>query len=218
MVRKSHTVLLTLVAIAGVTPAQAQEGASPAQATMRAVGAPLRDGALPPGMLTVRVVRGGFTNNLPNIDVQAEVTGAGTQGATTGGDGRAHFAHLSIGSSVRVTATVGSEQLSSETFEIPTESGVRILLVAGSGEPGVSDGLVAQGPAPTVPVETVAPPALPTTGSSVAVVSDRANGETPAGVVVVRTVLASATLAAIALLLFTRGASRRRTDVRARSG
>ena len=216
--RKGQAVLLVLAAIASVEPAQAQEGAPPAQATMRAVGSPLRDGALPPGVLTVRVVRGGFSNNLPNIDVQADVTGAGTERAATGADGRAEFAHLSIGSRVRVTATVGGEQLSSDTFEMPAESGVRILLVAGSDEPGASDGLVAQGTAPTVPVGTIAPPAPPTTGlePSIAVVSEGANGETPAGVVAVRAVLASATVAAIVLMLFTRRASRRRTDFPAR--
>jgi len=103
------------------------------QTMVRAAGMPLNDGALAPGMLTVRVVEGAFTRNLAEQAVEVQVTGGKTERAMTGADGRAQFAHLPIGAEVRIVALVGDERLESEKFAMPSESGVRLLLVAGSG-------------------------------------------------------------------------------------
>ena len=74
-IRVRAPLLAALAAAALVAPeARAQtppaEGGAPA---MRAAGMALRDGALAPGMLTVRVVRGSFDRNAANETVQIDV-------------------------------------------------------------------------------------------------------------------------------------------------
>ncbi len=132
---------------------------APAQA--RAAGMALHDGALPPGTLTVRIVRGDFSGNRPGVRVALETDGQPAKESTTGADGRAQFAHLPVGRSVRVWATVDGERLSSEAIVLPAESGVRVLLVAGDQfVDGTQPGQVAQLPplsdaAPLTPGSTV---------------------------------------------------------------
>ena len=125
-------VLLPGAAAAQPAPAPPANGAE-SQIMVRAAGMPLNDGALAPGMLTVRVVRGAFTGDLAGQAVDVRVTGGKTERAMTGPDGRAQFAHLPIGAEVRASALVGDERLESDAFVMPLESGVRLLLVAGSG-------------------------------------------------------------------------------------
>ncbi len=173
----------------------------------RAAGMPLGDGTLAPGMLTVRIVRGDFSNNAADQDVTIEVTGGAAQRARTGADGRAQFAHLAVGASVRAVATVDGESLTSDVFTIPAESGVRLLLVAGDGP------ATASGPAPGA--------AGPTSTAALALTGDRAGaaqaasssvpGAPPAAgaggtdaIVVIRAVLAGATLLSIGLLVLRR--------------
>jgi hypothetical protein len=127
-------------------------------AQARAAGMPLRDGALPPGTVTVRVVRGDFANNLTNELVTLDVNG-NSQSARTSQDGRATFAHLAIGARVRASAAVAGEALESETFELPAESGIRILLIAGEGAP-VAGGTFTASPAPSPALAAVAPLAV----------------------------------------------------------
>jgi hypothetical protein len=112
--------------------AQTVTGDAGASAT-RAAGMALRDGALAPGMLTVRVVRGSFDRNAADQVVQIDVGGR-VERATTGADGRAQFAHLPIGATVQATAVVDGEALLSERFEMAAESGIRVLLIAGEGD------------------------------------------------------------------------------------
>ncbi len=99
----------------------------------RAAGMPLRDGSLPPGMLTVRVVNGSFSNNVTDVAVSVTVAGGKIERATTGADGRAQFAHLPVGGTVQATAVTGVGALVSDPFDMPAESGVRLLLVIGDG-------------------------------------------------------------------------------------
>lgn len=168
--RLAGIAVLLVLARAGVGAGQA-----PASGTVRAAGSALRDGALPPGMLTVRVVRGAFANNLAGLEVKADLGGGQTRAALTGADGRAQFAHLPVGARVRVTTTAGGESLTSEAFDMPAESGVRVLLVAG-GEAG-GEGLVAHGTAPEV-----TPGTAPPTGASPAPAAAHAQVPlTPAG-------------------------------------
>jgi hypothetical protein len=140
-------VLLLLIAAliparAGAQPSAGRAGEEP-HAMARAAGMPLHDGALPPGMLTVRVVRGGFSENLAGQPVEVRVLGGKIERAATGADGRVQVAHLPVSGQVQAVALVGGERLESEVFTMPAESGVRILLVAGSGataEGGPADG------------------------------------------------------------------------------
>lgn len=158
-----------------LAPAGVGAGQAPAAGSVRAAGSPLRDGALPPGMLTVRVVRGAFANNLAGLEVTADLGGGKTQAARTGADGRAQFAHLPVGSRVRVTTTVDGETLASETFDMPAESGVRVLLV--TGDEGGGEGLVAHGTAP----EVTPGPALPAATSPAPAAAHAPVPPTPAG-------------------------------------
>lgn len=168
--RLAGIAVLLVLARAGVAAGQA-----PASGTVRAAGSPLRDGALPPGMLTVRVVRGAFANNLAGLEVTADLGGGQTQAARTGADGRAQFAHLPVGARVRVTTTADGEALRSETFDMPAESGVRVLLVAGGEAAG--EGLVAHGTAPDV----TPGPALPAAAGPAPAAAHAPVSPTPAG-------------------------------------
>ncbi len=124
--------LLPGAAAAQPAPAPPGNGAE-SQTMVRAAGMPLNDGALAPGMLTVRVVQGAFTGDLAGQAVDVRLAGGKTERALTGPDGRAQFAHLPIGGEVRASTLVGDERLESDAFVMPAESGVRVLLVAGSG-------------------------------------------------------------------------------------
>jgi hypothetical protein len=164
---------------AQVTPDSAP-GATETHTMVRAAGMPLRDGELPPGTLTVRVVRGDFSDNLADQAVRVEVTGGAVLTAQTGPDGRASFPHLAVGADVTVSAVVDEEPLRSDVFQMPTESGIRVLLVAGSDAPVTPVGL------------TAADAALPS-ASQIHDVTAAATFVDSSGVAVVRTVLACST-------------------------
>jgi hypothetical protein len=197
---------LAIVLVPGLCAGQAPPPETVATQMVRAAGMPLNDGALAPGMLTVRLVEGAFTRDLANQIVEVKVVGGKVDSARTGSDGRAQFAHLPIGARVRAWATVGAERLESEPFDIPAQSGVRLLLVAGSNAGFPSSTGAAQtdgtwaGPAtsselppghPPLPAATPAPVlALPASGSD--------------GVTAIRAALLTATLFAFGVVLFRR--------------
>ncbi len=118
---------------------------------VRAAGMPLQDGELPPGSLTVRVVQGAFTANLSGIPVEVQVTGQPSLRAQTGALGRAEFAHLPIGVEARATAVVNGERLESESFRVPAESGLRVLLITGGETAGHGTGGALPVPPPAEP-------------------------------------------------------------------
>ena len=120
-------------AVSAAQPGAPADAGAPATHMVRAAGMPLRDGALPPGSLTVRLVQGAFAADLTGIPVSIELDGGQTRTERTGAMGRAEFAHLPIGAQVRASAMINGERLQSEPFPMPSESGVRILLVTGTG-------------------------------------------------------------------------------------
>jgi hypothetical protein len=191
------TIAFPVVGAAQVPPAVSS--GSPAPAMARAAGMPLHDGALAPGMLTVRIVEGAFTNNLSGQLVRLEVAGGAAQTATTGADGRAQFAHLPIGSRVTASAVVNEEPLLSEEFSMPAESGVRVLLVAGEGP------VVAEGSPDPAGMPANHPPIPESAPATVAPGAGGAQAD-EAGVVAVRVLLVCSTI--IAALFF--GVRRRR--------
>ena len=153
--------------------------------TVRAAGMPLADGALPPGSLTVRVVRGSFSADLPNVTVHLDVDGRDTHQQVTGAQGRAEFAHLPVGARARAWAVVENERLESDSFQVSGDSGLRVLLIAGAGAGAAVDaghGLPAAAAAAS-PTTAVADPA-----------ADAGQGAT-----IVRVVVASITVLAFAL-------------------
>lgn len=97
-------------------------------------GMPLQVGDLPPGIVVVRVIRRSFADNVKDQRVDLRVgPGGRTVSATTDASGRAQFNGQTIGATVSATAVVDGERLDSETFEIPAQGGVRMVLVAGVG-------------------------------------------------------------------------------------
>jgi len=160
---------------------------------MRAAGMALRDGALAPGMLTVRVVRGSFDRNAANETVQIDVGGR-IERVTTGADGRAQFAHLPIGAVVQATAVVDGEALLSERFEMAAESGIRVLLIAG-------EGAASAGGVPTLPAPQPVPGAEAAAGG-IAVQPLVASSSDDAVVAGIQVAFATTTVFALALVVF----------------
>ncbi|MET0165314.1 MAG: hypothetical protein ABW318_09965, partial [Vicinamibacterales bacterium] len=85
------------------------------------------------GTVTVRVVREAIGNNVTGQDVRVTVSG-NTRTARTDEQGRAEFAGLTAGAEARAEATVNGEQLVSDPFTVPTQGGLRVILVAGLKE------------------------------------------------------------------------------------
>lgn len=88
---------------------------------------------LPPGTVTVRVVREALANNVVGQEVQLTADGT-PRTAKTDDQGRATFTGVPGGVAGRARATVNGEELVSEPFTIPTSGGLRVILVAGLAE------------------------------------------------------------------------------------
>lgn len=97
-------------------------------------GMPLQVGDLPPGTVAVRVIRRTFEQNVVNVPVELRVGTASTaRSSVTDPEGRAVFPGLRVGDVVRTKAVVDGEALESQSFQLPTQGGVRLVLVAGVG-------------------------------------------------------------------------------------
>ncbi len=107
-------------------------------------GAPLQVGDLPPGTITVRVIRGDFAHNVANQVVTLHIERESrVLTATTGPEGRAQFVGVAVGGSVWTEATVDGERLTSQTFQVPSRGGVRLVLsTVTSPDPGAQAGRV----------------------------------------------------------------------------
>jgi hypothetical protein len=108
----------------------AQLHAQPDPRQMAGIPRPVDD--LPNGSVSVRVIRGALTNNIPNQAVQLQV-GTDIRTAQTDAEGRAQFDALPAGVTLRAVAIVDGERLESEPFPAPGQGGIRLLLVATSG-------------------------------------------------------------------------------------
>jgi hypothetical protein len=116
------------VVIACLTAATAfaQQMPDPSQMS----GLPLPAPELASGTVTVRLMRETIGNNIANHEVSVEVNGA-KRSATTDAQGRAQFAGLPPGATVRASATVDGEALASREFPVPSQGGIRVALIAG---------------------------------------------------------------------------------------
>lgn len=124
-------IVCTALLLPALCLAQTPDGVAPAASAghaSSAAGAPLNDGELAPGILTVRVVRGGFAGNLPDRDVVLDVLGGPTRKARTNTEGRAEFSGVPVGAHVRASVVVDGDRLESAVFPMPIDSGVRVLL------------------------------------------------------------------------------------------
>ena len=93
-------------------------------------GVPLPDGQVPPGTVTVRVVRERMGNNVAGQEVTLTV-GKDKRTMKTDDQGRAQYSGLPSGVTVQATATVDGEALTSQEFPVPDRGGVRVALIAG---------------------------------------------------------------------------------------
>jgi hypothetical protein len=127
MSRDVRPLVLIAAAVFLVTVAvRAQDMPDPSEMHGRALPA----GDLPPGTVTVRVVREALGNNLPDQQVRVTV-GRTVRTATTDDQGRAEFKDLPKGTDVVAEVTVDGERLQSQPFNVPTSGGIRVALVAG---------------------------------------------------------------------------------------
>lgn len=114
-------------------------------------GVPLPVGDLPPGTITVRVVRGSMANVIS--DQLVELTGGPSpRSAKTNETGRAEFTGFAPGTRVKASTTVNGERLESQEFAVPATGGIRVALVATDPEMqkrAEDDRRLAQGPAQT---------------------------------------------------------------------
>src|SRR5438552_6573109 len=94
---------------------------------MSGIPRPVND--LPPGTVSVRLIRGDFSHNIANFPVELHV-GDSVQKATTDAEGRAEFRGFPAGASLKAVAVVDDERLESQTFPAPSRGGIRLMLVA----------------------------------------------------------------------------------------
>lgn len=124
-----HFSLFTFVA-----PASAQLQ-MPDPKEMSGIPRPVTD--LPAGRVSVRLIRGQLSNNIPGHPVELHASGK-VLTVKTDENGRAEFSGVATGTPVKTIATVDGERLESQEFPWPGEGGIRVMLVAtpkGGGAP-----------------------------------------------------------------------------------
>jgi hypothetical protein len=84
---------------------------------------------LPNGSISVRLVRGSLSNNIPNHPVELNVGGKALT-VRTDDAGRAQFDKIEPGAVLKASADVDGEHLESSEFPAPAQGGIRMLLVA----------------------------------------------------------------------------------------
>ena len=99
-------------------------------------GIPRPDPTLSDGVVTVRVIRGSFANNVVGHAVELR-SGDAVATAMTDAEGRASFSSLSPGSELSVATTLDGRTLESQPFAAPGRGGVAVMLVgdAPGGDP-----------------------------------------------------------------------------------
>lgn len=122
--RAIFILLLMMVVLAWSPAIQAQ---MPDARQMSGIPLPVQD--LPPGTVTVRVVRGTITNVIAGQSV--ELTGGPSPlSAKTDASGRAEFSGLQPGLKVKASTTVDGQRIESQEFDVPATGGIRVALVA----------------------------------------------------------------------------------------
>jgi hypothetical protein len=126
---------IAAAAVLAIAAGTSVSGQMPDPRMMAGRAVPAAD--LPAGTVTVRVVRETLANNVPGVSVELHGAGA-VRSATTGADGRAMFTAVPPGARVHAVANVAGERLESSEFEVPGDSGIRTILVAGLSGTGAS--------------------------------------------------------------------------------
>src|SRR4051812_15684569 len=122
-------------------------------------GIPRPDPQVPPGTITVRLIRGELSNRVVDHPVDLLADGKVVKTEKTNEEGRATFSGLS-GGPFTARAQDGDEEFTSQPMELPDSSGVRVMLVFKNNQPGAPDGVARAEkslPAGTLVVRAVGP-------------------------------------------------------------
>ncbi len=103
-------------------------------------GIPRPDPAVPPGTITVRLIRGELANRMSGIDVGLADEGGKVVMQKTDDQGRATFAGLKAPGPYQARATDGVEELTSQPMALQDNMGTRVMLVF-SPKGGAADGV-----------------------------------------------------------------------------
>src|SRR5262249_11688832 len=143
--------LLVLTALILATGAGLQaQFQMPDPKQMSGIPRPVDD--LPPGSLSVRLIRGDLSNNIVNHPIELHVADK-LQVVKTDDGGRAQFDNLPPGTTLKATADVDGEHLESQEFPAPAQGGIRLMLVATDKEKETK--AAAEASAPAVPGQVV---------------------------------------------------------------
>src|SRR2546422_3815470 len=110
---------------------------------MSGIPRPVND--LPNHSISVRLIRGELSNNIPNFPIELHV-GAKVRTAKTDANGRAQFDNVPPGETVKAVAVVDGERLESQDFASPAQGGVRLMLVATNKDAAATEGQPAAAP------------------------------------------------------------------------
>jgi hypothetical protein len=117
----------------GAAPAHAQMGGMggasgmPDAKAMSGIARPSE--TLPPGTVSVRLVRGQLSNLVTDSPVEFSVDGK-RQAVKTDATGHAVLSGLAAGAMVQASATVDGERVESQEFQVPQQGGIVLMLVA----------------------------------------------------------------------------------------
>jgi hypothetical protein len=141
-VTRAWALVAALLLAAG--PALAQQMPNPKEIS----GVPLPAADVPAGSVSIRVVRGAFTNNVTNQPVEITIDGK-TETKKTDDQGRVLVSGLKAGAKVRAATVVDGQRLESQEMTI-AGSGFRVVLVGADPEAekrAAEDAKLAAGPA-----------------------------------------------------------------------
>jgi len=121
--------LILLIAFLALTgSAWAQGGIQmPDPKQMAGIPRPVTD--LPDGHVSVRLIRGQLSNNIPDFPVEMHADGKVVT-VKTDENGRAEFSGIKAGTPVKFLSVVDGERLESQEFPAPQQGGIRLMLVA----------------------------------------------------------------------------------------
>lgn len=118
------------------TPSASAQFQMPDPKEMAGIPRPVTD--LPERHVSVRLIRGQLSNNIPGHPVEMHAGGKVAATVKTDENGRAEFSGIAPGTTVKAVTTVDGERLESQEFPWPAAGGIRVILVAtlkGSGAP-----------------------------------------------------------------------------------